>query len=276
MAIRLIASDVDATLLPNGGSISSRTRAAVRACAERGVTFTIATGRWYPTARRIVEALGQESGVMIVANGGAILDLDGNPLMEWSLDPADAAAVYRIARRYPVDLLAYARGALYWLETQNPTAHREESRTTDDGRFRYVCGDPEAFEREGLRAPYKMAVDCDDPAALAALREELIVAGLDVTSSHATNLEILSKGMGKGAAVRALAEKLGVRREEIMAFGDNTNDLDLLAAAGWPVAMGNAADALKAVARVIAPRDTEDGVAQIIERALAGEFDGRA
>ena len=270
MSIRLIVSDIDATLLPNGGRISPRTRAAVRACAESGVTFAVATGRWYVTARRVVEDLGQEEGCMIVANGGAILRLDGSIVQSWGMPRADADAAYAIARRYDVDLLAYTPEAVYCCSMRHPRQAREPSR--ENGRFRFICGDPDALERDGLRAPNKMAVDCDDPAELAALRAELEAAGLAVSSSHATNLEIMSRGMGKGAATRWLAESLGARREEILALGDNTNDLDLLEAAGWPVAMGNAAPALKAVARLIAPKDTEDGAAQIIERALRGEI----
>ena len=272
MSIKLIASDVDATLLPNGGSISPRTRAAVIACGERGVNFTIATGRWYVSARRIVEELGQRSGYMIVANGGAVVDLDGEPVMEWGLPDADAEKVYAIARKYPIELLAYTRDALYWLNMADPTAGRDESREALGGRYRFVAGDMDAFERKGLHSPYKLAVDCDDIDQLEKLRAELTEAGLAVSSSHSTNLEIMSRGMGKGAAVSWLASALGLARDEVMTFGDNTNDLDLLQAAGWPVAMGNAVPELKAAARIIAPRDVEDGVARTIEKVLRGEI----
>ena len=67
-----------------------------------------------------------------------------------------------------------------------------------------------------------------------------------------------------GAALRWLAESYGVPWEKVMAFGDYHNDRELLEAAGWPVAMGNAVDALEAVARIIAPADVEDGVARVL------------
>ena len=270
MAIRLIVSDIDATLLPNGGSISPRTRAAVRSCAQQGVTFAVATGRWYVTARRVVEALGQEDGYMIVANGGAILRLDGTPVKLWGMPRTDAETVYRLCRGYDLDLLAYTPRTVYCVNMKRPESGRERSRTT--GAYRFLFGDVEGLERDGLSAPNKMAVDCEDARTLARLRAALEEAGLCVSSSHATNLEIMSKGMGKGAATTWLAGHLGVGREETLALGDNTNDLDMLSAAHWSVAMGDAVPELKAAARLIAPRDVEDGAAQIIERALRGEL----
>ena len=84
MHIKLIASDIDGTLIPYHGKVSERTRAAIRACTENRVLFTIATGRWFVTARAAAMDLGQTSGPMVIANGGAVVTMDGEILKEWT------------------------------------------------------------------------------------------------------------------------------------------------------------------------------------------------
>ena len=96
--------------------------------------------------------------------------------------------------------------------------------------------------------------------------------GYSLSSAYADNVEIMAPGCGKGTALRWLAGRLGVDPADCMAFGDNLNDLSMLEAAGWPVAVENAVDELKKAARMIAPCDADDGVAQIIERALRNEL----
>ena len=107
---------------------------------------------------------------------------------------------------------------------------------------------------------------------MAALRAELTAEGFEVTSAYWNNLEIQSRGAGKGAAVRWLAKQMGAAREEILTLGDNTNDLPMLQASGWPVAMENGVDELKRAARLIAPDCADDGAAQILEKVLRGEI----
>ena len=135
-----------------------------------------------------------------------------------------------------------------------------------------VNDDRSLFESRGLTFPYKLEAYGDDPAVLAKLRAELVEAGFSVSSAYADNLEVMSAGCGKGAAVQWLASRLGIAREACMAFGDNLNDLSMLDAVGWPVAVENAVPELRAIARIIAPECAQDGVAQTIERALKGEI----
>ena len=77
-------------------------------------------------------------------------------------------------------------------------------------------------------------------------------------------------GVDKGTALAFLAERLGIAREQVMAFGDSTNDLDMLGAAGWPVAMGNALDVVKALAWRVAPSCDQDGVARTLQECVLG------
>jgi len=272
MKIGLFASDIDGTLLPYGvKEVSPRTKNAVKRCRELDVPFVIASGRWFASARHVARMLGQTEGYIVTADGGAVFSLDGTPVREWRMTDAQTEQIHGISLKYDVMRIAFTPKALY---RTNPAAcgRAYPDRTDYDGGFSEFCTDAETFAREGLKSPYKMDFYTDDPVALRSLRKELEAEGFTVVSSWPTNIEVMAPGTGKGIAVRWLAEKLGVRPENVMGFGDNTNDADLLENVGWPVAVGNAADALKQKARIVCDRCEEDGVAKMIEKALGGEL----
>jgi len=273
VSIRLIVSDVDGTILPRGGEISERTRAAVVVCGEAGIPFVICSGRWYVSAKVIAEALRLTEGYMIVANGGAIVRVDGSIVHEWRTPTEEAWRAYRMLQKYDVMRNAFTRDGVYRVNLQ--ALKRKKSGLSGElgDRYKIVEEDVEAFEREGLENPYKLEAYSSDFEMMEALRAELRAAGFSVTSGYWDGAEIMAAGFGKGVALTWLAEHLGVKREEIMAFGDNTNDQSMLDAAGWPVAVGNAVGSLKASARLVAENCEDDGVAKMIERALRGELE---
>lgn len=270
MSIRLIFSDVDGTILPSFGDISDRTRAAIRACGEKGIPFVICSGRWFAGAKDVARSAGLQEGYLVIANGGAVVRLDGTPLFENFIPEPLARRAAEILRKYPTAIHAYGRNRVHRLNSRLPG---ESLRKILDDHFvdrdgcTCITDDEAAFDR-CLSAVYKIEAYIDHPGVLEAARPELEAAGLAVASSHQNNIEILAHGMGKGVAVRWLAAHLGVTREEIMAFGDNTNDLNMLSEVGWPVAVENAAPQVKQMAKIIAPSCEGDGVAQIIERIL--------
>jgi len=136
--------------------------------------------------------------------------------------------------------------------------------------YEVVDEDPVRFEKEGLVCPYKFEVFTNDLVLLEELRAQLTEMGLAISSAFTNNLEIMSKGMGKGPAIRWLANYLGAEFDECMAFGDNTNDLDMLTNVGWPIAVDNAVPVIKAVAREITDACADDGVANYIFKNVLG------
>lgn len=274
MDIKLIVSDIDGTLVMNNGSASPVTGEAVRACRAAGTEFVIASGRWYPAALKVVrDQLGLEDGMMIVCNGGAVVKTDGTILMEDTMSPAQARAVYDILHGEKVLMTSYVRGAIYRMNAKYLTMFNlpEISEFLYGGSYEVIDDDEQGFIRRGLSNPYKMEAHCDDFELLARLRVKLEAAGLQVNSSFPFNLEIMGPGAGKGAAVEWLAKYLGLERDQVMAFGDYTNDLPMFESVGWPVAMGNALDEVKAAARLIAPSCAENGVAQMIHKYILGD-----
>ncbi|MGX8706774.1 MAG: Cof-type HAD-IIB family hydrolase [bacterium] len=270
--IRLIASDVDGTMLPRGGVISENLKRAIALCRERGIPFIIASGRWIGAMGDVLAQSGCSGMPLIIANGAAILGGDGQPLREWFLNDADARKVYDILRRFDVQINGYGRGALYCLNT---AALKRRSSMIDSyiggAGHRLVLEDREIFETEGLHNAYKLEALSENPDIIAGVQDALKDCGLSVTHSSARNVEIMAKGVNKGAALTWLADHLQIPAANCMAFGDNMNDYDLLAAAGWPVAVGNADPALKKIARIVAPADVEDGVAKTIFEMILGQ-----
>ena len=269
--IRLIASDVDGTMLPANGAISEDLRRAIARCLERGIPFILSSGRWIGALGRIIERCGVGGQPMIIANGAAVLGPDGVPLREWTLDEADARRAYDVMRRFDVQINSYVRDGLYCLNTH--VLARQATMIRDylgTGHARLSLDDPAAFDAFALTAPYKLEAMTEDPELIRKVRAALRETGLAVTHSSSRNVELMAPGVGKGQALRWLAGRMGIPLDKCMAFGDNANDLDMLSVVGWPVAVGNAEAAVKAAARIVGPADVDDGVARVLFEQVLG------
>ena len=264
MPITMIATDVDGTILPRGGAISDATRRAVALCRVRGIPFVIVSGRWIGALGDVIRQCGTADQPIVIVNGSAVLGPGGETWHERFMDPVDVAAVYRVLRRYNVQINSYVPGALYCLNTA-ALAHPSSMIKGYLGGGRLVLDDRAAFESEALQNVYKLEGLTEDTALLgevrAALRRE---TDARVTFSSWRNVELMSRGMGKAAALGWLADRLGLNLADCMAFGDNANDLDMLGAVGWPVAVGNATDEVRRIAKRVADTDANDGVAKVI------------
>ena len=274
MDIKLIVSDIDRTILPANQIISPVTYNAVRDCRARGVEFVIASGRWYPAARKVaVDQLGIEDGYMIICNGGAVVRSDGTPLAEWRLTPEQAQQIYELLKAEKVMMTAYVPDAIYRVRGEYLTCFRlpETSYFARTRTYRVVDDDWQGFEEHGLNGPYKIEAYADDTGLLAELRRKVEALGFEANSAFPFNLEIMAPGAGKGAAVRWMTEHMGLTRDQVMGFGDYTNDLPMLENVGWPVAVDNAIDEVKRACRIIAPSCEDDGVARTIQKYVLGD-----
>ena len=274
MDIKLIVSDIDHTILPASQIISPATYNAVRDCRARGVEFVIASGRWYPAARKVaVDQLGIEDGYMIICNGGAVVRSDGTPLAEWRLSGAQAQQIYDLLKAEKVMMNAYAPDAIYRVRGEYLTCFRlpETSYYARNQTYSVVDGDWQGFEERIRRGPYKIEAYTDDTQLLVELRRKVEALGFQANSAFPFNLEIMAPGAGKGMATRWLTEHMGLTREQVMGFGDYTNDLPMLENVGWPVAVDNAIDEVKRACRIIAPSCEDDGVAQTINKYVLGD-----
>ena len=274
MDIRLLVSDIDHTILPANQIVSPATLAAIRDSRARGIEFVVASGRWYPAARKVVvDQLGIEDGLMIICNGGAVVRSDGTPLAEWRLTPEQAQQIYALLKAEKVMMTAYVPDAIYRVRGEYLTCFRlpETSYFARTRTYRVVDDDWQGFEEHGLNGPYKIEAYADDTGLLAELRRKVEALGFEANSAFPFNLEIMAPGAGKGAAVRWMTEHMGLTRDQVMGFGDYTNDLPMLENVGWPVAVDNAIDEVKRACRIIAPSCEDDGVARTINKYVLGD-----
>lgn len=262
MSVRLLATDLDGTLLRTDKSVSARTRAAVDAAADAGIELMIVTGRpprWLPP---VIDQIG-DRGLVICANGATVYDPARHEVVaHQGLEPAAAREVVRRLReRWPQLAYAVEQELSFGIDPSYPAA----------------AGLPEGHRRAPIEdlcdVPVtKLLARHTGPAPddLAAQVSEVIGDLAVVThSDDASLLEISSAGVHKAATLERLAHERGINAREVVAFGDMPNDLQLLAWAGLGVAVANAHPLLLEAADEVTASNDDDGVALVIERILA-------
>lgn len=263
-AFRLVAVDLDGTLIGTDLTVRPAVREAIAALLERGVTVVLATGRMYVSSRPFAEALGL-TAPLICYQGAMIREIHGSqrillhrPAPLWL-----AREAARFARDRELTMIVYHDDHAYTARlTDEAGYYAALNRIT----LRQV-GDLSAFL---TRRPTKI-VFVSGPGGARVIAAELAErwgSVAHVVQSNERFAELTARGVSKGSALRSLARRLGIRRAEIVAIGDHDNDRSLLTCAGLGVAMGNAVPELKAIADLVAPSVSEDGVAWAIHQVF--------
>ncbi len=260
--IRLIALDLDGTLLDEELRISPRVRRALQAAQAQGVQVTLATGRSTVTARPFAEALGIQAPIIGYQGGQIAEPGSGATLLEHSMAKDMAHAAVARAEAEDLDLSLYSRDVVYFRQLRFPQPFYERWFGLP---IRHA---PDLHTVVEATPPMKFIIIAEPPEA--DIIEARWKAGFDgqlhVVRSHRLFVEGNPPGVSKGTALAWLAERLGLPQASVMAIGDNDNDITMVEWAGVGVAMGNGSPALKAVADWIAPPLSEDGVAAALER----------
>lgn len=268
MPYRLLVADIDGTLVNAAREITPPVRAAVAAAQARGVRVTLATGRIWPSARQFVEGLGADPPV-ILYNGGLVYDFaTGEVWFRQTLPRAQARDVLTLLRRHPaVQPHLYVDDRVYIPAMNETTAlYQRKDRVQTE-----AVGDLADWLRVD---PMKILIIGERPALEAVAADiDRLPARVNHVFSEATYLEVLPPGISKGAALRAMAARLGCAPAEIIAVGDNLNDLTMLEFAGLGVAMANAPAALRARAQWVAPSNDDHGLEAVIERFILASPD---
>jgi len=260
--IRLVATDLDGTLLLPDGTVSARTHAVLQRVQEAGVTVVLVSARPPRVLRQIAHAL-DINGLAICCNGALVYDLDSDTIVQhWPLSST-------LARRLVVTL----REALPDLSFAGECG------------LEFVC-EPDFYRLSSLKGKITMYIDdalsfCNQPLTkLIALHSTCTVDELHqcvvslvgeeviVTHSGAAFLEISAAGVTKASTLAALCGERGIASDEVVAFGDMPNDISMLRWAGRGVAVANAHPQVLAGADEITHSNVEDGVALVLERLL--------
>jgi Cof subfamily protein (haloacid dehalogenase superfamily) len=271
MTIKLIALDMDGTVLTPAHEITDAVHTAITEAKQRGVKVVLTSGRPYIGMQKYIQQLGlNENEQYCISYNGALVQsaFDGSCLAETTLGYSDYLRFEQLARELGVHFQALDKSHLY-TPNQNIsrfTVHETEV-TSIPLRYRAI----EQMD-QSLRFPKLMMVDEPEKLdqAIASLPPELYQDYTLVKSSN-HYLEILDRTANKGAAVSKLAGMLNITAEEIMAVGDHENDISMISWAGVGVAMGNAIEKVKQQANYQTASNRENGVAEAIQRFVLND-----
>ena len=267
MKYRLIAMDLDGTLNNDEKQITEITKNALMAAQQRGIRLALASARPSPGLyrERDVLCLQDHEGILMSYNGGRIVDAaTGKVLFETSMPLDETKAVLRFLENLPVTPIL-DDGVQFYVTDKN--AYMVEYECWNN---QMVCSEVENLAEFISFAPVKILMSVqpeilkDVQAQIAAFLPE----DLTVVQTAAFYLEVIPKVINKGQGIRDICRTLGISPEEVIAFGDAANDIPMLQAAGVGVAMGNAADAVKAAADKITRTNNEDGIAAALAELL--------
>ncbi|MFV0561059.1 MAG: sugar-phosphatase [Enterococcus sp.] len=272
MSIKLVAIDIDGTLLNDAREITTEVKETIRTAADNGIYVVLCTGRPLPGVADQLNELGlfAENDYVITYNGALVQSTKTQSIIaRHTLSYEDFLEIETMSRRVGSHLHSIDDHTIY-------TANRDISRFTVHEAS--LVNMPLKF-----RTPEEMTPDMnlvkmmmiDEPeildAAIAKLPEEFREKYTTVKSTD-FYFEILNKEASKGAAVANLAAHLGLKQEETMAIGDNENDLSMIDYAGLGVAMGNAVPIVKEHADVETVTNNESGVAKAIQQYVLADI----
>lgn len=270
--IKMIGLDLDGTLLTDKKELTDRTKAALRRAIEVGITVLVASGRpWMGVPEELRNFPGMRYA--LTSNGARIIDTkDDRVIEEHLLSPELALKALAVCGKYDTLQEVYFDGQGYAPEDQMAYVekyHRNPSMCEYMRKTRLPVKDIRKLveqENRGLDKVQALFADMDErETAWKELEQE---KGLELVGSLQYNIEINAAGVNKGTGLVNLGRMLGIRREEIMAFGDGDNDIAMLREAGFGVAMANADEQVKAAADYITLSNEEEGVAEAIERLV--------
>ena len=262
--IKLVAIDLDGTLLDNDRKISPRAKEAIRNVRKRGVEVTLATGRMFYSALPYAQELGLS--LPLITYQGALVKVSGTGevLFERCVEADLARQVVEIARGYGLTVNFYYDD---YVLVDKLNSQTEAYSRMFNARFKEV-GDLREFSH---LSPIKLLIIDYDEKNLNKLEKEchgIFGEALHITKSMPEFLEFLHPEATKAAGVDAVAGSMGISSREVMAVGDSWNDMEMLEYAGLAVVMGNAREEIKAKADFVTHSNEDNGVAEALEKVF--------
>jgi Cof subfamily protein (haloacid dehalogenase superfamily) len=264
LSIRLIASDLDGTLLRTGGSLSEHSRAVLQQVQASGVQLVLVTGRPVRLVRELAQSLGL-TGMVICGNGAVLYDPRQDEIVEHFPLTAEVTreVIVRLRRGFPEVAFAIESG----LEVAREAAYVRHSKKLGQGQLDVA----DALELCAQGASKLIALHPGMPPDEFLLQAQALISELcHVTHAGAPFIEISATGVTKAWALARHCQQHGIPASDVLAFGDMPNDLPMLEWAAHSVAVANAHPAVLAAARHHTASNDDDGVARFIEREVLG------
>lgn len=260
--IKLIVSDVDGTLVPDGSpKLNPEVFDTILKLREKGIQFVIASGRPWASVEHAFDPVKKK--IFYVANNGAYVGCCGRSLYVYSIDRELVHRLIRKVRRYPDLEIVYAGANGDYLESSNQALYDwlvesykfNLTRVDDLLALNEPCVKISIYKPEGIEAATR--------EIYGEFKDELKMA-----CAGDMWMDCMASGVNKGMAVRTIQESLGISPEETMAFGDQLNDLEMLERAYYSFAVANAREEVRRAARFQADTNENDGVLKILKHLL--------
>jgi Cof subfamily protein (haloacid dehalogenase superfamily) len=265
---KLVAIDLDGTLLNSKSEISHENMEAISKAISKGIKIVICSGRIFAGARVFARELGLK-GPVITCNGAVIRDaVSGATLYESNMSLEDCCRIIDTCRREKVYFHVYAGDTMYAEELKYGSEFywRINKRLPESDRIdiKVVDSVAEALKR-GAKPPSKIVAITEDRRHLAHVRKQISrISTVEIMSSYSNNFEVANHGVNKGNALKFFSDAFDVPAQQMIAIGDNENDYSMIKFAGLGVAMGNAEEFIKNIADYVTATNDEDGVAKVL------------
>jgi len=261
--VKLVATDLDGTLVRTDGTVSTYTAGVLAELDRRGIPVVFVTGRPLRWTRDVFDYVGSH-GLAIVSNGALVWDVAGSvPVMERPMETAVALEVAAAIRAVLPGTRFAAETLDGWSMEPDYTSHHVDRRRFAPLREAVL---EELIDRPLLKLLARL--DGADPDEFVAAATAAVGDRVNVTHSSFPLLEISALEVTKASTLALVATDLGVKAEDVVAFGDQPNDLPMLSWAGTSYAMADAHPEVTGCATHVAPGHDEDGVARVLARLL--------
>ncbi|WP_010262576.1 Cof-type HAD-IIB family hydrolase [Treponema primitia] len=270
--VRLIVCDLDGTLLNSEKLISPENINAINMAREKGIFVTICSGRIHTMLEAYSRILSVE-GPLISGNGAFITDTrTGEILYSNFVDPQAAYPLLMFCKEHGLDHLLINTEACWYTEGSHRITRFEQYNQIagkDNLSPIPLCLYGPNYQKALSGEIHKMLIAGLSPGEMDMTTEYIrTLKNLSCTSSEIGLLDVAAPGVDKGTGVAALGRILGLEKQQICVFGDYLNDIPMFEQAGFPIAMGNAAEAVKHKALAITGSNDEDGIAKAIKKYI--------
>lgn len=280
---KLIAIDIDGTLLNSKSELTEKTIDALKRASEKGVYIVLTSGRMSTVVNDFCKKIGADK-YLIAENGASIVDMEKQEIIYKNYIPKNVVLdivdtceendiYYMIYTNKELIVKSLKHMALFFYkQNYNPNARIEThiaDRTyiediNDDFTKIMICDEDRAVYNSIVNKLDK--ISAIDVTAIPHISQKTVVVGTEETTISYSYADIAARGTNKWSAIEVLMEMLDIDSNEVIAIGDNINDMQMVKNAGLGVAMENGSPALKEVAKEIAPSNDDDGVAYIVEK----------
>jgi hypothetical protein len=256
--------DMDGTLLTKSHTISNVTKLAINKLISRGILIVPISARPLHGMLHIIEGVIPAETPVVSLNGGYIYQ-QGKIIYEVSIPLASAKAVHAAIEAMPVSAMYYSQ--MNWYAQEHTDAIKKEQKITPVPIIIQPFELTTTAWEQQQTGPNKILIAGDATLILSIEKNLLATHGgqLNIYKSQPRYLELMNLQASKTMAMQLLMEQYGIQQHEVVAIGDNYNDQGMIEFAGMGVAMGNAPDAIKAVANYVTDTNNNDGVAKVLE-----------